>query len=655
MSNKLTVIHESDKSSSTPNPVDLRLGQWYWVKSICQFDDHPEGRKEGEEYEWLACVMQVGSNFAELHAPHGGQGYATIRVHFDDFWETLRFEPNSQAVIGERIAYYSQENARLMNEIEKVTSRLGLTPAAALAAPQASADESRALVTLSDQVDIHSYQRALVVAKEQTLPDLFEQMKEAHQHLTTWMQASSMSMKALMGPMKDSIKEIDDRIFSVSLYAGLTEEAVKCCDGQPADINEKLHVMQRRLYMDEECLLDYQAGGMEFKDIELFDAWLTKPSNRDRILPFPRTMVAMQVRRKQKEREGGSLLRAFINVQLGLSDTLTFLYIRNGEQVWRISCDMDFGEMLFPDKTMFDAQEPKMVKMFINRVDKMMSVSEFEQRKAEYEENEAKSEQWQKDNPDEHWMHNPHRHHGTFNPSDWHPFDQSSVYFDECMEEVAERIKEYNRVALIIQGLFDRSETLNPHPKVRSWTAEGFASAITLVYDGSSILPYGEAPDFEAYRARCNALLSADSVVTGQDDYWQRHEAERECRRLEKVMRGRGNYDKPKRLKPDGNPGPGVVAHMAHWKARSREAVFAWNRERQYDVAYGPGRGEAIRTTLTVPDSELFNVSAYTPGDHMQFFRDPRTRAEYLKWAPLLLVAENFHAGKIEAQEPVAE
>ena len=37
--------------------------------------------------------------------------------------------------------------------------------------------------------------------------------------------------------------------------------------------------------------------------------------------------------------------------------------------------------------------------------------------------------------------------------------------------------------------------------------------------------------------------------------------------------------------------------------------------------------------------------SAYTPGDYRQFFADPRTRAEYLKWAPLLLEAEEWWAG----------
>jgi hypothetical protein len=44
----------------------------------------------------------------------------------------------------------------------------------------------------------------------------------------------------------------------------------------------------------------------------------------------------------------------------------------------------------------------------------------------------------------------------------------------------------------------------------------------------------------------------------------------------------------------------------------------------------------------------LLNVSAYKPGDYKRFFSDPRTRKEYLKWAPLMLAAEDYHAGVLE-------
>jgi hypothetical protein len=53
-----------------------------------------------------------------------------------------------------------------------------------------------------------------------------------------------------------------------------------------------------------------------------------------------------------------------------------------------------------------------------------------------------------------------------------------------------------------------------------------------------------------------------------------------------------------------------------------------------------------------VPANALLNISAYTPGDFKQFFADPRTRAEYLQWAPLLLTAEDWHSGKLRGKEP---
>lgn len=53
---------------------------------------------------------------------------------------------------------------------------------------------------------------------------------------------------------------------------------------------------------------------------------------------------------------------------------------------------------------------------------------------------------------------------------------------------------------------------------------------------------------------------------------------------------------------------------------------------------------------MQVPADKLFNVSAYTPGDCRQFYRDPRTRAEYLQWAPLLIAAEEFHAQNLNPE-----
>lgn len=627
------------------NGVELALGQWYWVKDEDRVKDPISGEWLKKPCEWLGCVMHIGSNFVELHAPHGSSGYSTSRIHFNDFWTELRFEPNAEAVIQRKAAQCQSEAHQLLSQVTALTAQLGVAPTEHIVI---GANPGTALATLACQRDVPAYQLALVDAKK-TLPQLFEGIKKANAEQARWLTASTLPMLAATGQMQATLATVNDRIFNVTLYAGLTEQAARCRDGQPAQATDKLHVMQRRLYMDEECLLDYSAGGMSFSNIEAFDAWIAKPDNRDRILPFPRTLVAMQVRRTAKARNiGGSILEAFISIQLAEADKLTFLYIRNGEQVWRISSDLDFGPLIFPDRSMFDPSEPKMVKMFGQRVDRMMSVREYGFLCEKHAELMAQHKEWERQNPDRPVRENPVYIWSqdeitiggmSFRPGDWKPVNSDNVDFDACNREIDARVKEYNRIALIIQGLFDRSEVLHPHPPVKSWTAEGFEAAITLVYDGAMVLHDGPPPDFEAYQSACNAGLAEGSLVVGQQDYWLRQAADKENARLDSQFSG-GVPPKYVRFHPSGDPGPGLVAAIAKWKPRAKEARFVWQR----DSKNWSRHRDTINCGLAVPASELLNLAAYRPGDYKRFFQDSRTRAEYLKWAPLLLAAEDYYA-----------
>lgn len=632
----------------------VEIGQWYWVK-------YSKG-------DWLGCVTQIGSNFVELTSPKiEGFGRRSTRVLFTDFQQELRLEPNAQEVIMGKVNDYQGQVNQLMGEVRAITARLGVYNG--LSIEDRSASEGTAIVAMSGAPDIDGYKNALVVAKEKTLPDLFKKIKEANAHLAGWMSAETLPMLAMAEQMQDSIKSIDKRIFNVSLYAGLTEQVIQFADGEPAAFHEKLHVMQRRLYMDEECLLNYQAGGMEFKHIDEFDAWLAKPANRDRILPFPRCMVAMKVRRLKKDRSDADL-DMFIKFRLEQCDKFTFLYIRNGDRLYCLATELEFDELIFPEKSSFDPGEPLMVKMVGSRVARIVTRREYDamleedRRNIELHQKKiegASKEEWIKNNPNKSWDYfiNPwHVSRNIEHHDKWEPFDSTSVYFDEAMKVIEDQVAKYNRVALVIQGLFDRSEILHPHPPVKTWTPDGFAAAIELVYDGSMALHHGEAPDFEAYRKSCNASLNAESVVYGQERYWMEKEAEKENDRIQRDWRvSQSTKDRMmhKLYRPHMNDGPGVVAKMEAWKPRAQQAVFSWHRKRIGDGEWysSARRGDPIRCTLTVPADRLFNISAYKPGDYLQFFQDSRTRAQYLKWAPMLLTAEDYWAGKIEAQEPV--
>jgi len=357
----------------------------------------------------------------------------------------------------------------------------------------------------------------------------------------------------------------------------------------------------------------------------------------------------------------GSMLSLFVNMQKMQADRFTFLYVRNGEQVYRIITDIDFGELMFPERSVYDPSEPMMMYVSGDRVEKFMSRREFDSRVAESNEMRAKYDQWRLDNPQEEWEKaNPNRSWQWDNPyrfdwfsrSSWHAFDDSSVYYDQGMAKIMAEIKEYNRVALLIQGLFDRTQTLMPHPSVQMWKPDSFAASVELIYDSSNVLTYGEVPDIDAYVQACNALITADSVVYGQEEAWMRREAEKENTRTRnnwRVQESHKHYYE--RLRPYGDPGPGRVAKMEKWNASRKVASFSWMRERRSAGHYG----EVVKSTISVPLSQLFNVSAYQQGDFKRFFADPRSRERYLECAPLLLSAEDYLAGKLAASEPVKE
>jgi hypothetical protein len=179
----------------------------------------------------------------------------------------------------------------------------------------------------------------------------------------------------------------------------------------------------------------------------------------------------------------------------------------------------------------------------------------------------------------------------------------------------------------------------HPHPPWSLWTPHGFEQGLELIYDDSRALVSGKKPDFEAYRKKLNAKLRVGSVTIGQEDAWEQKEAEKEGLRRDRDWRVKTDH-RPKRFRPYGNPGPGTLARVVK-VTKAKACTYEWRRER----LRSSWKGDSLPCTLVVEASRLLNVDAYTPGDFHQFFDDPRTRAEYLQWAPYLLEAEEYKAG----------
>jgi hypothetical protein len=662
-------------------PETIRLGSWHQLKVQTE---------KGAIKERLVCVMAIGSNYAEVEAPGG----SSWRIHFDEWDEETKPEPNARQMIEKEIEGTKQEVSELLEQVQAVTARLGMTT---------TADEAgTALATLSGQADVAVYKNALEKAKEEELPALFEKIEKKNNHLAIWMKSEILPVKAVANRAKLAIGEIEGRIFNVEIYAGISEEAKEIRCGEPARFDEKLRVFQAKLFADEECLLDYKAGGMDFQKIGDFDRWIAKRKNLERLLPYPRCLVAMQVRRNDKDREGdedyAGVLGAFIKFKHEAFDKWTFLYVRNGERLYRIGSKLEFGRLIFPSRNEF-TNEPLMFKGHGDNVD-FKTVREHESDLTKAAEKNRLREKWNKQNPYKRWKKakeaewrkereaaiekaraeakpdsiigglqddkppsfshfswenaNPHgRDHDdpTRYFESWESFDKSNVHYDEALRALTDKARQWNRASLVIQGLFDRSEILHPHPKAELWDPKGFASAVELVYDGEHVLHDGAPPDFEAYRAKLNESLGPDSVTIGQEAVWLTRERAREQERRDNDWRLKLEEKHVREYwRPSNDSGPGFLAKIAKWQPRARRAVFHWTREPR--AWWRSHEGKQIQESIQVDAKDLFNASGYRRNDHLQFYRDPRTRADYVQWAPFLLTCEDWLGGKTKPHEP---
>jgi hypothetical protein len=222
--------------------------------------------------------------------------------------------------------------------------------------------------------------------------------------------------------------------------------------------------------------------------------------------------------------------------------------------------------------------------------------------------------------------------HHWWDEDKYHPYSQDSVYYDDITKAIQQELERHNRLVLVLQGLLDRSPVLHPHPPWSLWNPDSFNQALVLHYDSDRALTTGDPPDFELYRDNLNGSIKPGSITVGQQRVWL------------VIQKEKDREDGRRRRYRDRGEGPGKLAHVVQVHSRAKTVLYQWTRER----SSRDGATREIGCKFTTKIKNVFNVSAYKPGDFKQFFADPRTRENYIRWAPLLLEAEEFHAGNRE-------
>ncbi len=626
------LIDSNVKQTETDAYVSIELGQWYWLT---------KGKNT-----YLVCVARTGSNYAYLESP----SYSG-RVHFDEFFKVCKPAPDAQSVIDGYIAEFQAEIQQTMRAIHQKMRSLSLSsPGANLGTSvQNPSASSGSLIALNGVDNTKVYKENLIKLKDTEIYEARREISNKTQYMQNWLLAKVGGDMAVADYLENAVDKIKDRLKDFSVYVGVFEKIDHIRKGDPAGADNRLHVMQRKLFMDEECLAAYTTGGIEFSSIKQFDRWLAKDENFDRLMPFPKCMVAFQIRRKDKDREcDGTFYSVYINMQMRDDDKYTYLYVRNGENLYRVISDHEFGDHLFPDECEINCNEPMRGKPDSwwrdGSNDKISFITEREYEVLVAEENQrvANSKKWLKENEPKGkkerakpWQwNNPFKEdYPDRKLKELERFDRSSVYYDDMAQAIASKLQDYNRVSLLIQGLFDRTSILKPCHSVRLWDSKGIEEAIKLVYDGANVIHHGAEPSFEEYRDRLNASLKVGSNISGPIIAW---------RKLARIERAENRYLESYETRSGKYAGSGPPDICRVSSIRKGMVTVHWSQESERIW------GRMVKRSLTLPIIEVLNVDAYTPGDFRPFYADPRSRQKYFKWADFMLAAEEFHAENLQ-------
>jgi len=541
-----------------------KLGEWYWVTND---SDEAAGKR-------LLCVMHIASN----HVLFDAEDEPGVRIRFRDLLSRTTPEPNWKELIQRRIADRQEQ-------LQETLQQLALTYQAA---GMADGAEPTLLPSVTRQEPTAS-KAALVSLRDKEMPAIKESVDRIMQAIAYDAKNLALPMKAQFSRMRGKMEEVEGRIFALELYAGLAEQAKQIADGQPADKDEPIAVRQMMLYMDEEALFDLDSGGMDWRKLDEFDEWVAKPSNRDRILPEQRGIVAMRVRRHNKDYPIPTSIGGFFAL---LDDTernmKTYLLLRNGSRLYRLASEVEFTPRLIPLRTEFD-------KPFVSR-----------------------SYNWKKSDYDE----------TLVTPDDFE--------YDEHAGKFKKEVLHYNRVLFLIQGLLDRSEVFSPHPVINMADDAHLERHMRWIRDEEDALPSANPPKWDEYLADLNSTLAV-----GDEVYCNHSAIDEDTGRPKKDKRGYNVASRPRYCK---------VTRISRDRKTVRlswPGGFRWGREHRYPGGGYFGRyGEwpvDRQCHDTVPIESVVNVAAYVPGDYKLFLCDRYLKGEYLEWAGLLFAAEEWH------------
>lgn len=177
------------------------------------------------------------------------------------------------------------------------------------------------------------------------------------------LEAAKQALARQAKQIREELKQRLEQVWMIELFLGSKEEVRVLRRGEPAPAGTPITVRQQILCMDEEIAVhDWlhnpdRIGEFDYQNLEDFDRWLLEsPENLDAVFPDEKGIVGLRVRRGKKDRDYEGIQGAFVRLTEEMWDQMTYLLVRNGENLYRLWVDVDLWPRLF--SSMSDVQEP---------------------------------------------------------------------------------------------------------------------------------------------------------------------------------------------------------------------------------------------------------------------------------------------------------
>lgn len=358
------------------------------------------------------------------------------------------------------IAAALAEVARLNEEAARLTAAADGGPGTdlvAAAGPELPAEQAKAAM-----IEL----RAQAAAKARDLTAAYERARDLIEAQKRAAEARLAAMSDALAPLRRQADLLQDGIHAVNLYLGTGEELVQLTDGEPAPAGEPIRVFQCVLAMDEESAIAAESGGIDHLGIDRFDAWITSDWTRvEQLIPVQRGVVAIMPRRSDKDYGD-----RWANQARNELNHATYLLIRNGSLLYRyIAEGFSADRRLVPSRDEF--------------------TSYFKTR----------------------------RYDPATGGFETVRIEPGTREWDRAEQAAGNRQRHYMKIALIIQGLIERTACFHPLPApgLSLLHPDAYeAGHIVLIADDENALTTGRKP-FRTWLEERNAQLRPGMRVAG--------------------------------------------------------------------------------------------------------------------------------------------